>query len=111
MFREKKGKGKTHASGRQEHLDEHIEQVRRRATGSVPVDRPLVNDAGDQVTEDRLHEEDLGEELGPDELGTLEVEVIEDLETDSEGHLHGKKAKKRQSRSREEREGRKKEGT
>lgn len=77
----------TYVSGRQEHLDEHVKQVGSRAVRSLPVDGPLVDDASDEVTENRLHEEDLGEKLGPDQLGTLEVEVVEDLEADGEGHL------------------------
>jgi hypothetical protein len=77
----------TYVTRRQEHLDEHVQQVGRGLAGSIPVNGPLVDDAGDEVPEDGLHEEDLREELGPDELGTLEVEVVEDLEADGEGHL------------------------
>lgn len=77
----------THAARRQEHLDEHVEQVGRLALGCLPVHGPLVQDAHDEVAKDRLHEEDLGQELGPDEFGSLEVEVVEDLEADGERHL------------------------
>lgn len=78
---------RTYRSRREEHLDEHVEQIRRLPLGDLPVDRPLVQDADDEVTKDRLHEENLGQELGPDQLGALEVQVVHDLETDGERHL------------------------
>jgi hypothetical protein len=47
-----------------------------------------IHDAADEVSKNRLHEEELGQELGPDELRLLEVEVVEDLKADGERHLH-----------------------
>jgi hypothetical protein len=46
------------------------------------------HDATNEVSKDGLHEQDLRKELGPDELRTLEVEVVRDLEADGEGHLY-----------------------
>ena len=47
-----------------------------------------VHDATDQVSEDGLHEQDLRQELGPDELRPLEVQVVGNLKADGERHLH-----------------------
>lgn len=80
----------THITGAEEHLDEHVEEVGRVAAGGLPVDRPFVDDADDEVAKDRLHEEDLREELGPDQLGAPKVQVVEDLEADGERHLRGR---------------------
>lgn len=73
---------------REEHVDEHVEQARRRdEAGLRPVDAPLVDDADDEVAKDRLHEQDLGHELGVDRPVVLEAEVVRDLQADGERHL------------------------
>lgn len=50
-----------------------------------------LHNTGDEVTKDGLHEENLGQELGPDELRLLEVQVVDDLEADGERHLREKR--------------------
>ncbi|KAI3492688.1 hypothetical protein L1887_42606 [Cichorium endivia] len=91
-------------AGLEEHVDEHVEQARRVVAedgavcvGLVPVDGPLVDDGEDEVAKERLHEEHLGHDLGPDlpllteadEVGHVEKDGerhVEDAEDD--GHLH-----------------------
>jgi len=75
-------------SGREEHVDEHVEESGRGdETRLSPVDGPLVDDADDEVTEDGLHEEELGDEFGVDGHVLFEVDVVGDLKADGEGHL------------------------
>lgn len=52
-----------------------------------PVDRPFVEDAENEVAEDGLEEEDLGDEVGVEIGETLETNVVGDLQAKSEGHL------------------------
>jgi len=84
-------------SRREEHVDEHVEETGRRdESGLSPVDGPLVDDADDEVTEDGLHEEELGDEFGVDGHVLFEVDVVGDLEADGEGHLkEGRKERER----------------
>ena len=81
-------------SGREEHVDQHVEQSGGRRGGLGPVDRPLVDDANDEVAEDGPHEEDLRDELGVNVERLLEVDVVRDLETDGEGHLRVSRRKR-----------------
>lgn len=82
-------------SGTEEHVDEHVEQAGRRDhAGRGPVDTPLVDDADDEVAEDGLHEEELGDELGVDGSVVLESEVVGDLQADGESHLETRQARR-----------------
>jgi hypothetical protein len=75
------------SAGGEEHVDEHVEETGRGGRGLGPVDRPLVDDADDEVTKDAPHEEDLGDELGVDVEVLLKVQVVRDLEADRKRHL------------------------
>lgn len=75
------------SAGGEEHVDEHVEETGRGGRGLGPVDRPLVDDAHDEVAKDAPHEEDLGDELGVDVEVLLEVQVVRDLEADRKRHL------------------------
>jgi hypothetical protein len=64
------------SSRRQEHVDQHVEQIGWGGRGSRPVDGPLVDDTDDEVTEDTVEEEHLGNELGVDVEVLLEMQVV-----------------------------------
>ena len=53
-------------AGAHEHLDEHRDQRRRHLAVGDPVDAPLVEDAEDEVAEDREQEDEL-RRMGVDE--------------------------------------------
>lgn len=46
-----------------------------------------VHNTGDKISEDGLHEQNLRQELGPNQFRSLEVQMIGNLETNGEGHL------------------------
>jgi hypothetical protein len=75
------------SSRRQEHVNQHVEQVGWRGRGIRPVDGPLVDDTNDEVTKDTVEEEHLGDELGVDVEVLLEMQVVWYLQTNGEGHL------------------------
>ena len=64
------------SSRRQEHVDQHVEQIGWGGRGGRPVDGPLVDDTNDEVTEDAVEEEHLGNELGVDVEVLLEMQVV-----------------------------------
>ena len=64
-------------TGRQEHVDQHVQQARWRLSNGVPVNTPLVDDGEDQVTEDRLEEDHAGNEVAPDIDRSLEVAGVD----------------------------------
>ena len=72
----------------EEHEDQHV-QERRWGTHSRlgPVSAPLHDNADDEITEDGLEEDNLGDELGPDVHGSFEMDVVGNLETNGESHL------------------------
>mmetsp|Transcript_41757 Transcript_41757/g.91698 ORF Transcript_41757/g.91698 Transcript_41757/m.91698 type:complete len:561 (+) Transcript_41757:813-2495(+) len=72
---------------RHEHHDEQVEQRRRNFGLARPVGRPLVEDGEDQVAEDSLEEDDLGDELEKDLLVVFVLEVVEQRESDADSHL------------------------
>lgn len=53
-----------------------------------PVDAPLVHDTEDQITKDRLHEQNLRHEFEPNKGLALVVNVVEDVQADSKGHVN-----------------------
>lgn len=67
------------SSRRQEHVDQHVEQIGWGGRRSRPVDGPLVDDTDDEITEDTVEEEHLGDELGIDVEVLLEMQVVWDL--------------------------------
>lgn len=75
------------SAGGEEHVDEHVEETGRGGRGLGPVDRPLVDDADDEVAKDAPHEEDLRDELGVDVEVLFKVQVVRDLEADRKRHL------------------------
>jgi len=72
---------------REEHKDEHVEQARGRHSGSGPVCDPFEDDATDEITEDGLEEEDLGDKFGPDVNALLEVDMVRNLEANRKRHM------------------------
>ena len=79
--------GRIDSSGRQEHVNQHIQQSWRRVGLLGPVERPLVDDADNEVSKDTLHEQDLRDELAPNVDVLLELEMVGHLQTDRERHL------------------------
>ena len=82
----------------EEHVDDHIEQAWRRVVervaggvGGVPVDAPLVHDRDHKIAEERLEEEELWQELGPDPRRALKVQVVRHVEQDRKRHVHDTK--------------------
>jgi hypothetical protein len=53
-----------------------------------PIGAPFHDDANHKVSKDRLEEENLGYKLGIDIEGTFEMNVVGNLEADSECHLY-----------------------
>jgi hypothetical protein len=71
----------------QEHVDKHVEQTGRVGANGVPVDRPLVDDAEDKVTEDGLEEDHTRNEVAPDVNRSLEVPCVDVGETERVSHV------------------------
>ena len=84
-----------HDARREEHVDEHVEQTRRLSVRLGPVGEPLDDDADHEVSEERLHEEDLGNEFCPDAGARIEVNEVGDLEADGKRHLRNTLEKQR----------------
>ena len=76
-------------AGREEHVDEHVEEARRRlrVRRRVPVDGPFVDDGEDEVAEDALEEEHARDEVAPDVDGRFEVAGVDEGEAERVGHL------------------------
>lgn len=74
-------------SGREEHVDKHVEQSGRRVGLLRPVKRPFVDNANDEVSKDTLHEQYLRDKFTPNVDVLLELKVVRYLEADRESHL------------------------
>jgi hypothetical protein len=74
----------------QEHVDEHRKERRGLSRRFAPVDRPLVEDADDEVAKDGLQENHLGDEVCVDIDWALETDVVRELKAESKSHLRGR---------------------
>lgn len=76
-----------YATGGQEHVDQHVQQRRWGNRGLGPVNGPLVQDAHHEVSEDRLQEQHLRNEVGVEITGPFESQMIWHLEAKGKSHL------------------------
>ena len=74
-------------SRRQEHVDQHVEQIGWGGGRGRPVDGPLVDDTNDEVSKDTVEKEELGDEFGIDVEVFFEVQMVGYLQADGECHL------------------------
>lgn len=70
------------------HADEHVEERRRLRGRLAPINGPLVQDADNEIAENGLQEDHLRDKVGPDVGVPLETNVVGNLKTDRESHLH-----------------------
>jgi hypothetical protein len=74
-------------AGRQEHVNEHVQERRGLFTNSIPVDAPFPDDGQDEVAEDALEEDHAGNEVAPDVDWRLEVARVDVGKAEGVGHL------------------------
>lgn len=76
--------------GGKEHVNQHVEQSRWASGRLRPVDRPLVDDADNEVAKDGVEEEHLWDKFGINVERFFEMNVVRHLETDCKSHLDKK---------------------
>lgn len=83
---------------RQEHVDERVQQPRRRLPDRVPVDAPFVHDREDEVAKDGLEEDQARDEVAPDVDGRSKVPGVDVGEHKRIRHLMHRSAEAHQRR-------------
>ena len=71
----------------QEHVDQHVQETRRLPASAEPVDRPLIDDAEDEITEDGLEEDHTRDKVTPYIDRLLEVAGVDVREAQRVGHV------------------------
>ena len=71
----------------QEHVDQHVQESRRLLASAEPIDRPLIDNAENEVTEDGLEEDHARDEVTPDIDRLLEVTGVDVREAQRVGHV------------------------